>query len=225
MLTKRRRGPANTIHRAIRLVGQAAREHRALVNASKRIPKPVTWDWAAPRLVPLLSGPSLDPVDEPLVRARSPLGPMVQFSLDLGNVFVHVDQPVADRWECSSRQLMDRAMVNLRERSRRLTPERIGRGVLSGRDVKILDGSPRWASSLLLAGDELMRLFGDHDQILAAPAHGCLLSLPIDTPPRVVADIVVDFEIGQLHPLFLDPVVQEGGQLYWSDDGEVDDLD
>lgn len=216
-----------SIHRTVqvlRFTAHVARRQRALRRAVRNMPNPVPWDWAAPRLMPLLSGPQFDDPDLPLVRLTSALGPAIEFGLDLGGVFVTVDRLVAERWECSADQLLERGLANLRERAARITTDQVVAGVMSGRTVRVLRDKPAWASSILLDVPTVQRLFGTHDQILAAPTTSCVVSVPIDTPSRVAADIVVDFE-GPLTSLFLDPFVLEDGALHWAGSVSDDDLD
>jgi hypothetical protein len=208
----------------LRFTAEVTRRRRALSRAVRRMPKPVPWDWAAPRLIPLLSGPGFDDPDLPLVRLTSELGPAIEFGLEVGGVFVTVDHLVAERWECSADQLLERGLTNLRERAARIAPAQVVAGVISGRTVRILRDKPAWASSILLDLPSVVRLFGEHDQILAAPTTRCLVSLPIDTPSRVAADIAVDFE-GPLTSLFLDPFVLEDGVIHWAGDVTEEDLD
>ena len=223
--TRRLTGPS-LLDRALGLAGEAARDSRALRRGAKRMPKPMPWDWAAPRLLPILSGPSFDPRGEPLVRARSELGPMVQFGVDLGGAYAFVDGIVAQRWECTTAQLMEQALSNLARRAANLPEREVLSGVLSGRSVRLLRDRPRWAASLVLVPDQLFRLFGDHDQVIGAPTPSCLVSVPIDTPPHTIAEILVEFERGTLHALWLDPFVIEDRRLTWSyDEDEQDDED
>ena len=190
------------------------------------MPKPMFWEWAAPRLLPILSGPSFDPPGESLVRARSEIGPMVQFGVDLGGAYTFVDESVARRWECNAGQLMERALSNLATRASHLPGNQVASGVMSGRSIRILRDRPRWAASLILVPDELFRLFGDHDQFIGTPTPSCLVSVPIDTPPRTLAEIVVDFERDTLRVLWLDPFVIEDRRLMWcGNDDEEDELE
>lgn len=209
----------------LRLTGHIARQNKALARAAKAVPKPVTWDWAAPRLMPLLAGPRFDDPEMPLVRHPSGIGPIAEFGVDIGPLFIMVDRPVADRWECTSAQLMERGLRNLRERAAKLRPDQAVTGVMSGRPIRILRDRPIWASSLLMDLDSLTRLFGTHDQLLAAPTTKCLVSLPIDTPGPIAAEIVVDLEASSMEPLFLDPFVLEDGELLWGGDARGDDDD
>jgi hypothetical protein len=208
----------------LRVTAHVARQQRRLRHAFRTMPNPVPWDWAAPRLMPLLSGPQFDDPDLPIVRVTSELGPTIEFGLDLGGVFATVDRRVAERWECSAEQLLQRGLANLRDRAAKIAAGQVVAGVMSGRTIRVLRDQPAWASSILLDLPSIHRLLGVHDQILAAPTTGCLVSLPIDTPTRIAAEIAVDFE-GPLTSLFLDPFVMEDGTLHWAGDALGDDLD
>src|SRR6476661_8257582 len=207
----------------LRVTANVARRQQRIRHAFRTMPNPVPWDWAAPRLMPLLSGPQFDDPDLPLVRLTSELGPAVEFGLDLGGAFATVDRRVAERWECTAEQLWQRGLANLSDRAAKIAPNQVVAGVMSGRTVRVLRDRPAWASSILLDLPSIHRLFGIHDQILAAPTTGCLVSLPIDTPTRLAAEIAIDFE-GPLTSLFLDPFVMEDEALYWSGDLLGDDL-
>jgi hypothetical protein len=214
--------PVKLLANVVRVSARLERNRRAVERAARRMPKPVPWDWAEPRIMPLLSGPSFDGPGESLVRATSALGPAVEFGLDLGTVFLVVDEIVAERWERSAEQLLDCALRNLRQRAERLTPADVTTGVMSGRRVRLLDKRPRWASSILLDLPTLIRLFGGHDQFLAAPRTDCLLSMPTDTPTRAFAEIAVGLE-DRWNSLWLDPFVLESGELLW--EGSLGDED
>jgi uncharacterized protein YtpQ (UPF0354 family) len=204
-----------------------AREDRAIARAARRMPKPVPWDWARPRLMPLLAGPYLDRDEEGLVRSVIHPGTTAIFGIDLGTAFPIVDHPVARRWECSADQIRDVALENLRRRAARLEPTSVRRGTMSGYAIRMLDGRPAWASSLVMAPAELLRLFGNDDQIVAAPDRSTLISLPARMPSRLVADVLADFEAGPRLPLMLDPFFVIDGEVIWggTEDGEDDDAD
>jgi len=217
METIRSQRKGGRLGRVVRQAVEIVRQERAFRRAVRLMPKPVPWEWAAPRLIPLIAGPVIDPPDEQGVRVRSELGPMVEIGLDLGVSLTYVDTRVAERWECSPTQLMERALRNLGERAARVSVDRVQTGVVSGRAIRVLQDRPRWASSLLLTPTELLRLFGEHDQVLAAPTAECLLSLPLDTPTATLADIVVDFERMSSRPLCLDPFFIADGELRWAE--------
>jgi hypothetical protein len=186
-------------------------EQRRLRRAATRMPKPVPWDWAAPRVLPLLAGPRIDQPDTPIVRTIVDPGCAIIFALMVSGASILVDRPVTERWECSVDQLLVAAMTNLRRKVSGIRPVQVREATFSGRIVRILEGEA--ASSLLLAGEDLRRLFGEHDQILAAPNLSTLLSFPIDCPSDVVGTVVVEFEMRSAWPLMLDPFLLCDGAL------------
>jgi hypothetical protein len=208
-------------------VAHVVKEQRAIGRAAKKMPRPVPWDWAEPRLLPLLCGPIIDPPGEHVVRTVAGPGCAIEIGMDLGGVFPVVDASVAERWETSPDQLRDTALANLRRRTARLSPASLSTGAFSGRIVRMLRGPAGYAASLVLLQDELMRIFGPQDQILAAPGRSMLVSFPIDAPLDVVADTVIDLELSQPLPLMLDPFIVTEGRLVWqptASDPEDDDL-
>jgi hypothetical protein len=208
-------------------VAHVVKEQRAIGRAAKKMPRPVPWDWAEPRLLPLLCGPIIDPPGEHVVRTVAGPGCAIEIGMDLGGVFPVVDASVAERWETSPDQLRDTALANLRRRTARLSPASLSTCAFSGRIVRMLRGPAGYAASLVLLQDELMRIFGPQDQILAAPGRSMLVSFPIDAPLDVVADTVIDLELSQPLPLMLDPFIVTEGRLVWqptASDPEDDDL-
>ncbi|MGH2429737.1 MAG: hypothetical protein ACRDGV_12825 [Candidatus Limnocylindria bacterium] len=188
------------------------------------MPKPVPWDWAQPRLMPLLAGPYFDSPGEELIRSVLDPGIAVAFGMDLGHgVLPFVDVTVARRWECSAEQIRDTAMTNLVERAAKIEPSMVTSGTLSGHLVRLLRRPAGWTSSVLLVPEELKRLFGAQDQVFAAAGHSTLISLPVDIPPKVAAYLTLDFERKELYPLMLDPFALVAGELIW--DGATNEFD
>lgn len=199
---------------------------RAERRAYAAMPKPVPWDWARPRLVPLLAGPFFDPPGEPLVRSVLPPGIAVAFGIELGRgIQPYVDAPVAQRWECTAQQVCDAAMANLDRRIGRLESAAVTSGTLSGHIVRQLTRPVGWSSSVLLAPGQLKRLFGDHDQVFVAAGRGTLISLPFHAPRHVARELVFEYEARELYPLMLEPFVLAGGELLWGGSQDYDDDD
>jgi hypothetical protein len=191
-----------------------AREVRALRRADRIMPHPVPWHWAASRVLPLLAGTGIDPPGEALVRAVAEPGCAVEFGLWVGSALPLVDATVAERWECSPEQIRETAFANLRRRAAELGPVAVSTATFNGRLFRVSAARP-WISSLVLVPEELMRLFGDQDQVIAAPGRSLLVSCGTQTPADVIADVIVGLEMGQAHPLALDPFVVSGRRLYW----------
>lgn len=190
------------------------------------MPKPVPWEWARPRLAPLLAGPYFDRQGEPLVRSVLPPGIAVAFGIDLGRgVLPYVDAPVAERWECTAQQICDAAVFNLSQRMAVVTSDDTKTGTLSGHIVRLLERPLGWATSVLLAPDDLKRIFGDHDQVFVAAGQGTLISLPMDVPSHVARELVFEYESQELYPLMLDPFGLVGGDLHWAGSEDYADGD
>lgn len=220
-----REARGSRVWRTAKAVATVINEDRAFRRAVKRMPRPVPWDWAKPRILPLLAGPYLDADDDPPIRRMSDLGCAVVYGTEVEGAFPLVDRWVAERWECTTDQIHEIAMQNLRARAAALPPGVVRGGTLSGRIVQITDRNVGWSSSLLLVPDQLLRLFGSADQVFGAPGRSTLVSLPLGTPSEIVAYIVVDLELGETWPLMLDPFVLVDGRLYWRSDRDEDALD
>jgi hypothetical protein len=200
------------------------RNDRAFIRATRKMPRPVPWEWAEPRLMPLVASPRNDKPGEELVRASSDVGCAIEFGIDLGGHFPLVDRSVAERWEMSAEQLRAAATANLGRRAPAIPASAVRTAVRSGRVIRVLRHPVGCASSLLLAPQELRRLFGSHDQVFGAPGRHTLVSFPIDTPASTVAELHVEMEMDELVPLFLQPLALIDGRLVWSDT-ELDDED
>jgi uncharacterized protein YtpQ (UPF0354 family) len=215
-----------TVRTSLARALEILQEERAAARAIRRMPKPVRWEWAKPRLVPLLAGPRIDPEGESLVRVVMDPGVAVVFGLDLGAAFPLVDDAVSTRWESSAEQIREVATSNLERWAAELEPRIVRTATMSGHQIRLIQDRPGWASSIVLVPEELRRLFGDHDQIFAAPRRDTLLNFQPDIPSRVAGEIVVDFEAGATYPLMLDPFGLEDGTLSWggADDWENGDV-
>lgn len=199
------------------------REDRAMTRAARRMPKPVPWDWAKSRLVPLLAGPMIDPEGVNLVRSIMDPGAAVVFGIDLGKAFPLVDEAVARRWECTPEQIQAAAVDNLGRWAERLEPTVVRTATMSGHRIRMVQHRPSWTSSLLLVGRDLRRLFRSHDQVFLAPRRDTLLSFSTDIPERLVGDIVDEFEADAAYPLLLGPFALLDGVLVWGGAEDWDD--
>ena len=123
--------------RAAAVAKQLLREEQAMRRAARLMPRPVPWEWAKPRIVPLLAGPNLDGAGEPLVRAVAAPGCALVFGLEVGQAYPLVDEVVAQRWECTAEQIHEVGMANLGA-----GPRASDREVHSERNAQRLDHRP-----------------------------------------------------------------------------------
>jgi hypothetical protein len=211
----------------------------AVAEALETIPDDMPWAWAALRVLPAVRGERIQVIEdvelerlgfEPLgafPTISMPPGIDVTFAIEVDVVQVTVRQQHLDAWRMTVEDVLPAAMANLRRAvgSWRGTAYQ---DTYEGTVVRLLEGWPQWATSLLVAPDMLTRLFGPADQLFVAPYQCNLISLPVDTDREVAADLVDLF--GGLNPrsllLGMPAFALRGGELQIEDlPGFPDDID
>lgn len=187
------------------------------------VPEEIGWDWASPRLIPLFErGYGEGVPGDPMINVLTPLGIGIGFGIDFGPVIGRVTTSMARRWEASAEQIERAAFDHLAEAVRDIWPADVQIVVVQGHLFRALGRPAGWASSVILAGEaELIRIFGVRRAFFTAPSRNSLLAFGPGTPPRVVADISVQLEAMDPHPLELAPFVLHDGVLHW--EGMLDD--
>lgn len=198
---------------------------RELRRAIKQIPDRLDWDWARDRLVPAFERPGFEPNPlDPRLLTVVPPGVTIGFGIDLGPALAKVSEQMSSQWESSLEQIQEAAFEHLRATTASLDAKAVEKANFGGHLIRVMRLPDGWASSILLVQDELMRIFGDHDQVFTAPARSVLFSFPIRTPSRAVAEITIDLEEIDPHPLLLDPFVLTNGTLLWEGSLGEDDM-
>lgn len=189
------------------------------------LPAEMTWDWARPRLVPLFErGYAEGVAGDPMINTVTALGVGIGFGIDLGPMLARVTRSLAERWEVSVEQLETAAFSHLAEVASTVTGRDLQPVVHQGHFYRALGVPHGWASSMVLAGEEeLTRIFGPQDQVFTAPARNSLFAFDASTPSRAIAEITIQFEALDPHPLEMDPFVLLDGTLSW--DGQREQLD
>jgi hypothetical protein len=198
----------------------------AVAEALATVPPGTPWAWAALRLLPAVRGERVqvlsdDEIEEIGFRPLSdfptvnlPPGLDISIVIDIGPASVTVDQEQLDRWEMRIEDLLPPAMANLR-RAIGTSRAEVYEDSYEGVPTRALRGWPQWAGSLLVCADELMRLFGHHDQLFIVPYACNLVSLPADVDRDIAADLVDLF--GWLNPqsllINMPAVVLRDGEL------------
>ncbi|HEX2767079.1 MAG TPA: hypothetical protein VHR55_10655 [Candidatus Limnocylindria bacterium] len=181
------------------------------------VPEELTWDWASSRLIPVFErGYTEGFPGDPMVNSISHLGIGIGYGIDFGPCIGRVTRSMAERWEASIEQIEHASFAHLAE-----VVAGLGRGDLQsvvhqGHFFRVLGRPEGWASSVVLAGDaELIRIFGVRDAVFTVPARNCLLAFGPGTPTRAIAEITVQSEAMDPHPLALDPFIMVDGRLHW----------
>lgn len=172
-----------------------------MAEALEAVPRGMPWPWAALRVLPMVRGERLQVLDDDELEElgfrplsafptlEMPPGIDVAFAIDLDVATITIDQELLDRWEMTVDRVAMAAMANLR----RLVGSWDAKVRVEDYEdvpVRTIERWPPWATSLLLLPDELMRVFGAHDQLFIAPYACNLVSLPADVDRDMAADLV-----------------------------------
>jgi hypothetical protein len=117
--------------------------------------------------------------------------------MDVGAGSLPVRDEHLGRWGVTVEEVAVTALANLR-RTARTWDGTAYPDSLDGLPIYGLQGWPHWAASLILLPDELIQLFGSHDQLFIAPYACNLLSLPIEVDREIAAGVIQLF--GEIDP-------------------------
>jgi hypothetical protein len=168
----------------------------------------------APNVIPILPRrrPMPPQVGEPF-RVTLPPGIPTGFGIDIGPAFLVVGESLLGTWPIGPAELVATALENLRTRMRPVRPRDLVRQAFDGVPVRLLQSGLGCASALVLAPDELERIFGEAPQTLIAPMRDLLISLPPDTDRSFVAWLNDEFAEMDPNGLALDAFALESGVL------------
>lgn len=186
----------------------------AVLRAMGGLPPDLDWEVLAPNVIPILPRRRPMPVmaGEPF-RVTLPPGIPTGFGIDIGPAFLVVGSSLLETWPIGPAQLVATALDNLRGRVRAVRQRDLVRQSIDGVPVRVLQTGVGCASALLLAPDELVRVFGPGSQCLIAPMRDLLVSLPPDADRAFVAWLNDEFSEMDPNGLALDAFVLEGGGL------------
>jgi hypothetical protein len=186
----------------------------AVLRAMGGLPPDLDWEVMAPNVIPILPRrrPMPAMAGEPF-RVTLPPGIPTGFGIDIGPAFLVVGSSLLGTWPIGPAELVATALDNLRTRARTLRPRDLLRQSIDGVPVRVLQSGVGCASALLLAPDELVRLFGRQPQVLIAPMRDLLVSMPPDADRAFVAWLNDEFSEIDPNGLALDAFVLEGEAL------------
>jgi hypothetical protein len=178
----------------------------AVAESIATIPEGMPWGWAALRTMPAVRGERIAFLDD-IEADRLGFAGIGQFpslellpgvdatiAIDVDVIRITVSQTELDAWDMTLEQVLPVAMGNLR-RAVGTWDGGTSDDSYEGTPVRMLQGWPMWASSLVLDVDLLVHCFGSEDQLLVAPYACNLISLPADVDLDIAADIVDMFGI------------------------------
>ncbi len=211
----RRRRTAGTDHATWDLgngVVQATPE--AVLRAMGGLPPDLDWEVMAPNVIPIL--PRRRPMPALAgapFRVTLPPGIPTGFGIDIGPAFLVVGSSLLETWPIGPAELVATALDNLRDRVRVVHPQDLVCQSIDAVPVRVLQTGVGCASALLLASDELVRVFGPNPQCLIAPMRDLLISLPPDADRGFAGWLNDEFSAMDPNGLALDAFVLEGGSL------------
>jgi hypothetical protein len=186
----------------------------AVFRAMGGLPPDLDWEVMAPNVIPILPRrrPMPAAAGEPF-RVTLPPGIPTGFGIDIGPAFLVVGASLIEGWPIGPADLVATGLGNLRSRMRGVRPRDLVRQEMDGIPVRVLQSGVGCASALVLAPDELERIFGAEPQCLIAPMRDLLISLPADTDRSFVTWLNEEFSEMDPNGLALDAFVLEDGTL------------
>ncbi len=186
----------------------------AVMHAMGGLPRDLGWDELAPSVIPVLPRrrPMPPMAGEPF-RVTLPPGIPTGFGVDIGPAFLVVGESLLSGWPIGPADLVARALANLRERTRPVRARDLATLDIEGVPARVLQTGLGCASALVLAPDELRRIFGERQQCILAPMRDVLVSLPADVDRRFAAWL--NDELASMDPngLALDAFALDGAEL------------
>jgi hypothetical protein len=186
----------------------------AVLRAMGGLPPDLEWEVMAPNVIPILPRrrPMPSQAGEPF-RVTLPPGIPTGFGIDIGPAFLVVGQSLLGSWPIGPAELVATALENLRTlmgpiRARDLLHQRF-----EGVPARILQSGVGCASALVLAPDELRRIFGGAPQLLVAPMRDILISMPADVDRGLAAWLNEEFASLDPNGLDLDAFALEDDDL------------
>lgn len=138
------------------------------------------WRDVAPLLVPCFPRRRPMPFPEQPVYLERPPGVRVGIGVDIGPAFLHVSEPLLERWSQTADAAFERALSNVRALAEQNRFEPVAVGPVGEVQTKWFQSGEHYASPLLLMPDQIERRFGRDPQFVLAPMRDLLVSLPME---------------------------------------------
>jgi hypothetical protein len=182
----------------------------AVLRAMGSLPPDLEWEVMAPSVIPILPRrrPMPSRAGEPF-RVTLPPGIPTGFGIDIGPAFLVIGESLLGSWPIGPAELVATALENLRTRMRPVRARDLLHQRFDGVPARILQSGVGCASALVLAPDELRRIFGREPQLLVAPMRDILISLPPDADRGQVAWLNEEFAAMDPNGLDLDAFLLE----------------
>jgi hypothetical protein len=172
------------------------------------------WDEVADEILPVFerARPFAFEV-EPPAQAIVPPGVTIGFGVDLGLAFARVAAAHLDGWPVDLAGLTDRALRNLRARTRQARDFDLVEGPVGGVPTVAFQSRDGWASTTVLVPDAVERLFGRQPALFIAPSRDLLVGLPHDVDLEFATWLTEVFEAADPNALRLEAFEWRDGTI------------
>jgi hypothetical protein len=186
----------------------------AVFKAMGGLPPDLDWPTMAPNVVPILPRrrPMPPMAGEPF-RVTLPPGIPTGFGIDIGPAFLVVGETLLASWPIGPADLVATGLANLRRRMHGVTARDLVAQAVDDVPIRVLQSGVGCASALVLAPDELARIFGGEAQCFLAPMRDLLIALPADVDRSFAWWLNEEFSSMDPNGLELDAFVLEDGTL------------
>jgi hypothetical protein len=140
----------------------------------------------------------------PPLTAILPPGVLVGFGADIGPAFLSLNGPQLAILGVTKADVVAQALANLLARADKLDGSSIVHGEIAATPVALLQSGVSIGSTLVLAPDQVRRLFGPSPMLFISPMRDLLIGLPADVDLELAAWIFD--EIASQDPNCLAPV-------------------
>jgi hypothetical protein len=186
----------------------------AVMRAMGGLPPDLDWEVMAPNVIPILPRRRpMPPMAGDPFRVTLPPGIPTGFGIDIGPAFLVVGSSLLETWPIGPAELVATGLDNLRVRMAGIRPRDIVRQSVDSIPLRVLQSGLGCASALLLAPDELVRIFGPDPQCLIAPMRDLLVSMPPETDRAFVGWLNDEFSEMDPNGLAVDAFALEDGAL------------
>jgi hypothetical protein len=189
-----------------------ARDPRARALLGRIDDHGLTWRDIAGHVLPVFE--RAHPYDvEPPAHAIVPPGVTVGFGVDLGPAFARVGASQLEHWPVDLDGLTERALRNLRRRTRHARDYDLIREPIGGVTTVAFQSRDGWASTAILVPEAIERLFGPRPALFIAPSRDLLLGLPDDVDLGFATWLAEEFEAEDPNALRLEAFEWRDGAI------------
>lgn len=192
----------------------AVPELEDVIRAIEMAPHGDDWDALSRIVVPVFPRVRPHPrgTPPPLTAILSP-GVVVGFGADIGPAFMTLNDPQLETLGVKKADVIAKALGNLLARADTLDRESVMHGAVADVPIAVLQSGVSIGSTLVLAPDQVRRLFGPVPMLFIAPMRDLLIGFPADVDGELAAWVFE--EIADQDPNCLAPVAYrfDGEQL------------